>query len=213
MKEIFSPKPKPGGLTTLARLITNVTAPPFLAIPTYYVLDIYDEYRRGLAANFLASLILSIFFGVVLPVVFIVFLRYRQQITDVHIPVREQRTIPFLVTIACYALATAILWVVAGGGALTAIMFCYTINGIVVLFINKYWKISVHATGVGGPLAGLTFVLGWWTLLFFLLFPVVGWARVHLKAHTLGQVLAGSFLGYTLTLVQIILFFRPLGWI
>jgi membrane-associated phospholipid phosphatase len=209
----YTPKPKPGVLTTLARIITNITAPPFLAIPTYVILDLYDEQKRGLAANFFLSLILSIMLGVVLPVVFIVLLRYRQQITDVHIPIREQRTIPFLITIFCYALATLLLWWASGTGALTATMFCYTVTSVIVLLINFSWKISVHATGIGGPLAALTFVIGWWTLPFFLLFPIVGWARVHLKAHTLLQVLAGSFLGYTLNLLQLVFIFHPLGWI
>jgi membrane-associated phospholipid phosphatase len=209
----FSPKPKPGFLTTLARIITNVTAPPFLAIPTYLILDFYDEQKRGVAANFVLSLILSVSLGVVLPVVFIVLLRYRHQISDVHIPIREQRTVPFLVTIFCYALATVLLLWASGTGALTATMFCYTLTTIAVLIINFYWKISVHATGIGGPLAALTFVIGWWTLPFFLLFPIVGWARVHLKAHTLGQVLAGSLLGYSFNLLQLTFIFHPLGWI
>jgi len=45
----------------------------------------------------------------------------------------------------------------------------------------------------------------------WLLVALVAWARVHLRAHTLGQVLAGSLLGYFFTLFLFIFVFHLAG--
>jgi membrane-associated phospholipid phosphatase len=196
----------------IARTITNITVPPFLAIPTYILVAGYDSSRNGPSTNFWLGLFFAVTFGVTMPVIMVLLMRSLNKVTDVHIPLREQRTVPFILGILCYIAGTFLLWLLYGSYLLTAVMFCYTINSTIVLVINFYWKISVHATGVGGPLAALTVIYGWPVAPLFLLIPLVGWARVFLKAHTLGQVVAGSVLGFILTLVQLLLIFRPLGW-
>ena len=129
------------------------------------------------------------------------------------IPLREQRTLPYLAAIASFGLAFGLIYALLGGGSLAAIMLASTVNGLIVLFINFYWKISAHATGLAGPLAALTSVYGWPILPLYLLLPLVDWARVYLKAHTLGQVIVGSLFGLLCTAVQFELIFRPLGWL
>ncbi len=62
---------------------------------------------------------------------------------------------------------------------------------IVVGAVNSFWKLSVHnavATFVAVAVVG-SFGWMWWPLL---LLPIaVGWSRVVLKDHTIGQVIAG----------------------
>jgi membrane-associated phospholipid phosphatase len=71
----------------------------------------------------------------------------------------------------------------------------YTLNTTIVGIITRWWKISTHATGIAAPLTVLYAHFGVAPLPFFVLIPLVGWARVYLKAHTLLQVLAGTALG------------------
>jgi len=200
------------GWTRFARIVTNVTVPPFLAIPTYIVLGSYDQERIGSSYNLFISLIIAITFSFTVPVITVLVLRSQQKVSDVHITIREQRTVPFLITIVSYIIGSGLLWLVSGPSRLAATMLCYTTISIAIMLINFYWKISVHAAGVGGPLAALTLTIGWVAVPFFILIPLVDWARVYLKAHTVGQVVAGSFLGYFATLLQILLLFRPVGW-
>jgi membrane-associated phospholipid phosphatase len=197
-------------LRKLARAISNFTAPPFLAIPTYIIVGLHDQEFKGL--NFWLGEFLAITFGVTLPVVTVGIMFSLNKLTDMHIPIREQRNLPYLLSILSYAIGTLLLWLLVGSGLLLGVMLCYTVNVAIVAIINLGWKISAHATGVGGPLAALTVLFGWAMLPLFLLMPIIGWARVYLKAHTLGQVVAGSIFGYGFTLLQLLLIFKPLGW-
>lgn len=198
----------------LARAITNATAPPFLAIPTYVILNFYDV-GRDIApnANYALGLAISICLGIIFPTAFVLYLHAKNHITDVHIPIRQQRNVPFLVTIFFYALATLLVALIGDIGALLAVLFCNTLVAIIMALINLAWKISAHATGVGGPLAALTFVYGWAIWPLFLLLPLVGWSRIKLKAHTPAQVIAGSLFGFLFTYLLLMLVFHPLGWI
>ncbi len=197
-----------------ANLISNLTAPPLLAVPTYLILGLYDQTRNKTStADLLFGLAVSIFLGVIFPIAMVFFLRNRQIISDIHISIREQRTIPYVGAIIAYFLAFILIYIKSGPGILAAIMFCYAVNSLIVMCINFGWKVSAHATGVGGPLAALTFIFGWSIVPLYLLIPIVNWARVYIKAHTPGQVIVGTSLGLGLTLLQLGLIFRPLGWI
>ena len=85
-------------------------------------------------------------------------------------------------------------------------MWAYTVSTLVIQFITRYWKISTHALGITAPLAVLTLLYGNETLPFWVLVPMVGWARVYVKAHTVMQVIAGSALALVSTLVFFHLF-------
>lgn len=201
-------------LQRAAHLISNITAPPMLAVPTYVVLGLYDQSRnKTSSADLLIGLGVAVLLGVIFPIGFILFLYSRRKVSDLHISIREQRTVPYLAAIAAYFVAFGLIYSLIGPGILAAVMFCYAINGLIVLFINFGWKVSAHATGIGGPLAALTLLFGWVALPFYLLVPLISWARVFLQAHTLRQVVVGSLLGFSLTLFQLGLIFRPLGWI
>jgi hypothetical protein len=85
-------------------------------------------------------------------------------------------------------------------------MACYFVNAIVMLIITFYWKISIHAVGVTGPITALVFQLGAKMLPFFLLMLPVAWARIELKAHDKKQVAAGAILSSFLTWFQMIFY-------
>jgi membrane-associated phospholipid phosphatase len=53
--------------------------------------------------------------------------------------------------------------------------------------------------GITAPLVALTLLYGRQTLPFLILVPMVCWARVYLKAHTVGQVVAGAGLAIVST--------------
>ena len=82
------------------------------------------------------------------------------------------------------------------GGALTC---------LVVLVVNRWWKISAHAAGIGGVVALIyqihvqclsAFNLLWVFIATILLAGILGTSRLLLKRHTVLQVLAGFAVGF-----------------
>lgn len=123
----------------------------------------------------------------------------RGTISDHHVSIRQQRKSVVLVGVTAVAISLVVAIIgqapqplVALIAVMLAVLLC---SGVV----NLSWKLSVH-TAVG---AGSIVVLGLMygpvmlaTLLPWLVW--VGWSRVHLRAHTLAQVLAGTVLGAAL---------------
>ena len=198
----------------VARLISDIAVPPVLAIPVYTVSSLYDQIRNGAAGGFiLAGLFFSITFSLTIPAGFIVYQFRHNKVSELHIPVRQQRNLPYAINIVSNFVGFMLIARFLGLGALAAVMLINVALGCVVTLVNLYWKISAHVIGAGMPLAVLVWFFGWAALPFFLLIPLVGWARLYLKAHTLSQVVAGAILGFTLTFLLIVLIFHPAGWI
>jgi membrane-associated phospholipid phosphatase len=78
-------------------------------------------------------------------------------------------------------------------------MLGYLASTLIVQYITRYWKISTHALGITAPLAALTLLYGRQPLPFMVLIPMVCWARVYLKAHSVMQVIAGAALAVATT--------------
>ncbi|MCL4538637.1 MAG: PAP2 family protein [Bacteroidetes bacterium] len=155
--------------------------------------------------------VVSVLFGAVLPFLYLLLLLHRQRVTRLDVPVREQRTIPYLVTVVIYFAGSVLLYVLGASVIVSALMLCYATNTLVISAINTRWKISAHAMGASGPLTALAVTFGWLVLPFFLIVPIVAWARVELKAHTRAQVVAGAFLGIILTAVQVQALYKIAG--
>jgi hypothetical protein len=142
------------------------------------------------------------FFGCVLPLIGVVVLLKMRIISDFYATEKDERFIPFLTTIFSYLLGTIILIIVQAPAPIIALMACYLINGIVLATITLKWKISIHSSGVTGPVTALVYLLGTRLLpLFLLVLPVI-WARLELKAHSKWQLTMGALLSTALTWIQ-----------
>jgi membrane-associated phospholipid phosphatase len=123
-------------------------------------------------------------------------------ISDFYATNRNERFIPFIVTIGSYIVGTISLLAVNAPAAITALMACYIVNGLVLLIITLKWKISIHASGITSPVTALVYLLGTKMLPLFLFFIPVAWARLELKAHTKFQLTAGAIISSILTWLQ-----------
>ena len=70
-----------------------------------------------------------------------------------------------------------------------------------MITISSYWKISLHMAGVGGFSTALVFVFGAPALFAFISLPLVAWARLHRRKHTIMQLVAGAFAGILITMI------------
>ncbi|MBV8365304.1 MAG: hypothetical protein JO194_02295 [Candidatus Eremiobacteraeota bacterium] len=140
----------------------------------------------------------------VAPLLCLLLLYVTGRISDFDMSDRFEREKIFLV-IVVIDLLTAIAFTVAKVPVqIVAIAWGYWATALVIMIITRYWKISTHAFGIAGPFAVMFVLFKLQPLPYVPLVPLVCWARVYLRAHTLAQVVAGALVAVASTLV----FFR-----
>ena len=175
----------------LARILSTIFNPFLTALALFVILS---HVRATSTNNFWWLLFLSTFFTSIGPMLFIFWLYATDRISDLDMSIREEREKVFFVFVMFYLAGTATLWLTHSPRLLIASMAGYTLATAVVQYITRYWKISTHAVGITAPLVALSLLYGRQPLPFLVLIPMVCWARVYLRAHTIAQVVAGAVL-------------------
>jgi membrane-associated phospholipid phosphatase len=181
-----------------AKAISFAFNPLFVAAPTFLAL-LFSEKASGLPELFLIALI----FGTVLPIVVLCLLVQRGRIPDLYVSDRERRPVAFAPVMASYLSGAILLLLCHAPSVVTAVMLCYLGNSLVMTLVSVKWKISVHASGIAGPVTALTCSFGVAALCLLGLAIPIGWARVRLGAHSVSQVVAGILLTIAATWLQL----------
>lgn len=185
----------------LARILSTIFN-PFLTALALFVILAHASARN--TVDFWWLLFLSTFFTSIGPMLYVFWLYGTDRISDLDMSMRHEREAVFGAFVVFYLLGTIVMWLVHAPRLMIAAMAAYTVSTLVVQYITRYWKISTHAIGITAPLVALTLLYGSQTLPFLVLIPMVCWARVYLKAHTVLQVIAGA----ALATVSTVLFFQ-----
>jgi membrane-associated phospholipid phosphatase len=160
------------------------------------------------------AIIGTFIFTGLLPALPIILMRRRGDINDLFITKREERTMPYMFTFMAFVFWALFMWrtmqfpifiVAMGMGAAVSIF--------IIVIINLKWKISAHASGMGG-LCGAVFGVSyrtainpvWLIGIVLLLSALVALSRLELKAHTPGQVLAGFAVGFATVFIPCFFF-------
>jgi membrane-associated phospholipid phosphatase len=187
-----------------ARLVSEVFNPLINPIVTFLILALGDQEQR--TQNIFLNWIVAITFASGLIFLYIAYLKQNRAIDSTELIIREQRISPLTFAVLSYALGFGVLTWLNAPWLMRGLMFCYATNTMVVLMITRRWKISIHTTGIAGPLVALTYQFGWMLLPLYILIPIVGLARVKMHRHTHLQVVAGGILGVAMTIVQLYYF-------
>lgn len=177
-----------------------------LFVPPSFALILFPIFTYKFDSNYyqhLITILVTLTFGFFFHIAFFFYLRRKGRMVDSDASVKEERTIPFIIGILFYSLGLLILIKANINIISVAFWFCYISNTILILFINRYWKISAHMMGAAGPAAVIYFVFGLPGLLFLILLAAIAWARYYLKCHDIKQIIAGAVLGYVMTLLQL----------
>ncbi len=187
----------------MARIFSTVCNPFLTSLALFVVLA---GARAHGPTDFWVLLFNSAFFTSIGPMLYIFALYATDRISDLDMSIRAERQQVFGVFIIFYVLGTVDLGVIHAPTIMTATMAAYAASSLVVLVITMRWKISTHALGITAPLVASLYLFGREPLPFFVLIPIVCWARVYLRAHTLLQVVAGTALGALSTMLFFALF-------
>lgn len=187
-----------------ARLISDILSPPVVWAVLAFPIALRDADSDEQAIQW------AVVYGIlvcVLPIIYIGWMVRRGSITDIHMQVRKQRILPFLVSMACTGMAWGVLRLM-GAPALVPQLAIFTMVQLgLMLAITLVWQISMHAMSITGAVVAAGALFGPTpALVLFPLIPIVGAARLKLRRHTPAQVAAGMVLG---ALVPLILFNIP----
>ncbi|GAA1343717.1 phosphatidic acid phosphatase [Arthrobacter roseus] len=173
-----------------AAFVTELFAPAVLVTVMLLLAGIHADGLTGLLPAFVA-----IVFVTALPFAGIFLLTRRGTVTDHHVGERRQRAPILLGTLGSIAVGILVLRLMDAPPHLM-LMIASTVLGLVlVLIVNLFWKLSVHAA-VSVVFAIAAVVLsGPWGLVAVVVPLAVGWSRVVLGAHTRAQVLCGFAAG------------------
>jgi membrane-associated phospholipid phosphatase len=180
----------------LARILSTIFN-PFLTALALFVILAHIGAKDTL--DFWRLLFVSTFFTSLGPMLYVFWLYATDRISDLDMSVRRERELVFSAFVVFDLFGAASLWLLHAPKLMIAAMLGYLVSTLVVQYITRYWKISTHAIGITAPLVAMTLLYGRQPLPFTVLIPMVCWARVYLKAHTVAQVLAGVGLAIATT--------------
>lgn len=199
----------PATKCTWASVVSDVFSP--LLAPTYaMILAMWITPLRVLpeSGRLIATAVVALYTAVV-PFMAIMTLMKLGRVSNFAITDRAQRLLPFSIAVVCYGCAA---WTIHSYHAPMWLVWFFIAAAVATsaaLVINTVWKISAHATALGG----VTGMLTWcttagmvdtgsmlWLTGAIVISGLVCTARLRLARHTLEQVTAGFVLGFAVTL-------------
>lgn len=196
-------------MRTFLKIISYVFQP--LLMPLYGIIILLQTPDFGFYSSWyhIIAIVGTILFTGILPALPIFLMMRKGEIRDLFISKREERTMPYLFSMLAYVFWVLFLWRTLD---FQPNLLIYAIGCVVAIiamtFINLKWKISAHLTGIGGLAGGIFGVCYqmsinpvWLFVAVIIVSGLVAVSRLYLKAHTLGQVIAGYLLGFILVFV------------
>ncbi len=188
----------------LSTLLSLIFHPVF--IPVYGLLIIF--YSPTFMVHLPAQLKRIMFFlaainMTVIPLAMMPLLKFRNIISSYHMDVRSERILPLALGSTMYIVTTIIFFSYQIPQIIKSFMLAAAIMSVLVLLITFFWKISVHAAGMGALLAtAVVLSLRMRTELYIILIPLllisglVMSARLYLSSHRPVQVYTGFILAF-----------------
>jgi len=184
--------PKPCRILRIAEIVSHLTSAMIFALIVILITSFKDS-----TSCFLVGLLTATIFLSLIPTISILIMVVRGT-TDIFVSRLEYRR-PLLVLACLSHLAGTVVLSNLGFTDLAHLCFTYFTVTLSVLIVSLKWKISIHMAGVAGPTTFLALKYGSEYFLLLLLLPLVAWARIKMRAHTVSQLLAGAILAIVIT--------------
>lgn len=190
------------GLIITARVISMIFTPfylPLIGIALLFTLS----YMSMLPIQYKLLVVAIVYLLTILIPSFLIHLyrRYRGW-NMLQLGHKRHRLVPYIISMACYLICIWLMNMQHIYHFIVIIVIAALIIQAVSLLVNIWWKISTHTAAIGGVTGALMafaelfrFNPVWWLCLALLLSGVLGTARIILRQHSLGQVVAGFFIG------------------
>ncbi len=197
-------------LKVYSKIISTVLHPIFAPLFSLYVLFSLPSYINFKLSSYYKLYIYGIVVInlVIVPIVFSYYLKQKKQIRSLKMDSVKERIIPYGLSVLFYILTWVLLQKVQFPAFYLAV---FQMAGVTVLILLVFallkQKVSAHMAawgGICGVIATSSIILEVdninYLILAVLLSGLVGTARLHLKAHSMEEVLSGFILGLSLQL-------------
>ena len=179
---------------------TSIILHPFSITPVVFTIL---TYKTNLSEVNHSHYQITLLFSTIIPFITFLVLKKLKHISDYDISIRLERVLPLYLSSAYFLFGYLILYKLNANIMIQGLMFCYTVNTFIVALITRFWKISLHAISLSGPLTAL-WVQGFQhpIIMSFLVFCVC-LSRWFLKAHTKSQVIGGTLFAIFFTYIEL----------
>lgn len=197
----LSPQRTPRSIPDAFAFFLSAVLSPYLVLPVGTTGIIW---ARSTGQNVWLWIGISLFFSTVSPVLFVLNGMRLGTITDVHVGERDQRGGPFGVAIGGSCLAAVVLYLMQAPTSVWGLSVIMAVNGLAIMFITRFTKISVHVAVLTATVLGATILIPTLhPLAFVWLIPLLMWARFKRGRHSIWQGFGGFALAATLTFLVI----------
>lgn len=198
----------------IARCLSFIFHP--LIVPVYCIaLALFTTHLYTLPLQTRLNVLLYVFgLTVCLPLTVIYILYAVKAIRDTSLNDRKERTWPYIAGLLCYVVLFFYLSAAHAPVWLLAFVMGGIIAVVIDLIVNLRWKISGHATAMGGAMAlvfcidylGLNaFNIDFWIYFTVIMSGLVASGRLILERHTPAQIAVGYLNGLVVTILSILL--------
>ena len=190
----------------IANLISNILNPFLVSLILILLLSL------GATSSILDALRWSLILIAlsILPVYLaIIYLVRSGRLDSVFTNVRRQRLKIYLLAGGWAAVGCVVLLYLKAPPGLMAASVTGLSTVVIFMCINLWWKISLHTAFIAASVTLLVILYGWVAMVAIVLIPLMFWARMELKRHSLAQVVAGALLS---TLIVAVVFRIFLPW-
>ncbi|MGH3379474.1 MAG: hypothetical protein ACRDP6_32545 [Actinoallomurus sp.] len=180
----------PSPSARVARVVTEICAPSVLIVVLCLAVGWHAGRWSGLAWGLAAAVCASL--G---PMSVVVIGVIRRRYTDHHLTTHEDRKVFLIIALFLVVAGTIVLAVAGAPRDVVAVEAAMLAGLLVSTAITRVWKISFHTGVAAAALVIVTILYGPWLTCALPVLILIGWSRVRLHHHTLGQVLAGAPIG------------------
>ena len=180
-------------MNKFAKILSYIFDGTLISIPLIVIICLATVDNTAKA---LGWALLYLIFSMIIPSIYIHTLFRKKVINDLHIPDKEDRIKPLIITIVSNVAGLSILYVLKAPLFLKAMSLIIIISTFVLGTITYFWKVSMHTAWITFIVVTFNVLFGKLMLLLVPLIPIVGWARVRIKRHTVNQVISGSIISF-----------------
>lgn len=179
-------------------LISAIFSAPAVGVYASIIFSVLSPIGLGKMELWSSILVGFVFLGLIPSLLILLFARKYSIKIDIN--GRKRRTPIFFVIVINYIFGAFVFWIF-NNYTLFLIAFSYVLVTSAVMFINLFWKISVHTAGLTGPLTAMVCVFGSSLLPLFLLVVPVAYSRYKLESHNRKQLLVGVLVAIFITYI------------